>query len=135
MFIVGRPLFHGFFQCCGTMKSWYGSGSIPLANDSDPDPAIFVSDLQDVNKKGFLLITFGRYIYIIFQRCKVEKKSQNTRNQCFSYYFWLMIEGSGSISLTNGSGFVRPKNIWILRIRIRNTVFLHKVTFLQRTVP
>ncbi len=36
-----------------------------------------------------------------------------------------MIEGSGSragsISLTNGSGSVRPKNIWILQIRIRNT--------------
>jgi hypothetical protein len=41
--------------------------------DADPDPAIFVSDLQDVNKKlflflSFLLITFRRYIYIIFQR-------------------------------------------------------------------
>jgi hypothetical protein len=35
----------------------------------------------------------------------------------FFYYFCLMIEGSGSISLTNGSGSGRPKNIWILRIR------------------
>jgi hypothetical protein len=26
--------------------------------------------------------------------------SQNSRNQCFSYYFCLMIEGSGSVSLT-----------------------------------
>ena len=35
-----------------------------------------------------------------------------------------MIEGSGSASLTNGSGSGRPKNIWILwilQIRIRNT--------------
>ncbi len=32
-----------------------------------------------------------------------------------------MIEGSGSISLTNGSGSGRPTNTWILRIRIRNT--------------
>ncbi len=34
-----------------------------------------------------------------------------------------MIEGfwAGSGSLTNGSGSRRPKNIWILRIRIRNT--------------
>jgi hypothetical protein len=31
--------------------------------------------------------------------------SQNSRNRCFSYYFCLMIEGSGSISLTNGSDF------------------------------
>ncbi len=32
-----------------------------------------------------------------------------------------MIEGSGSVSLTNGSGSGRPKNLWILRIRIRKT--------------
>jgi hypothetical protein len=62
-----------------------------------------------------------------FQRQKVIKKSENSRSQCFFYYFCLMIEGpgsgSGSISLTNGSGCGsgRPKNIWILRIRIRNT--------------
>jgi hypothetical protein len=35
-----------------------------------------------------------------------------------------MIEGSGSVYLTNGSGSggpKNPKNMWILRIRIRNT--------------
>jgi hypothetical protein len=40
--------------------------------------------------------------------------------------------GSGSIPLTNGSGYMRPKNMWIrwirmrwirIRIRIRNTDF------------
>ncbi len=31
-----------------------------------------------------------------------------------------MIEGSGSVTLTSGSGSRRPKNIWIRRIRIRN---------------
>ncbi len=40
--------------------------------DADTDPVIFVIDLQDANKKlfkqFFLLITFLRYIYIIFQR-------------------------------------------------------------------
>jgi hypothetical protein len=52
---------------------------------------------------------------------------QNSRNQGFSYYFCLMIEGSvaGSIPLTNGSVSVsrtrRPKNVRIRRIRIRNT--------------
>jgi hypothetical protein len=49
------------------------------------------------------------------------KKSQNSRNEDFSYYF-CMIEGSasgaGSVPLTNGSGSVMPKNLWI---RIRNT--------------
>jgi hypothetical protein len=35
--------------------------------------------------------------------------SHKSRNQCFSYYFCLLIEGSGSISLTNGSGFLYHK--------------------------
>ncbi len=41
---------------------------------------------------------------------------------CF-YSFCLMMEGSGSEPLTNGSGSGsrRPRNIWILRILIRNT--------------
>ncbi len=43
---------------------------------------------------------------------KVIQKWQNSRNQGFSYYFYLMIEGSGSgfgfVSLTNGSGSGRP---------------------------
>ncbi len=63
--------------------------------------------------KVFLLITFWRYIYIIFQKEKVQKKSQNSRDQGFSYYFCLMIEGSGSGS---------PKDMWIQWIRIQNTV-------------
>jgi hypothetical protein len=35
-----------------------------------------------------------------------------------SYYFYLMIEGSGSVPRTYRSGSGRPKNLWILRIRI-----------------
>ena len=45
-----------------------------------------------------------------FSKIKVKKKSQNNRNQGFSYYFCLMIEGSrtrsGSTPLTNGSGSI-----------------------------
>jgi hypothetical protein len=46
------------------MKFWYGSGSAdPYLLEKDPDPAIFVSDHQKVNKKlffkkVFLIITF-----------------------------------------------------------------------------
>jgi hypothetical protein len=41
-------------------------------------------------------------------------KSQNSRNQGFSYYFCLLIEeaGSGFILRTNGSGSGWPKNMW-----------------------
>ncbi len=52
---------------------------------------------------------------------------KSSRNQGFSFYFCLVIEGSGvgsesgSIPLTNGSGSRRLKNMWIRWIRIRNT--------------
>ncbi len=38
--------------------------------DSDPDPVIFISDLEDVKKNYFFANYFlkVRYIYIIFQR-------------------------------------------------------------------
>jgi hypothetical protein len=59
--------------------------------DPDTDPAIFVTDLQRREQKTNL------------------KNSQNNRNQGFSYYFWLMTEGSGSRSVpTNRSGSKRP---------------------------
>ncbi len=58
--------------------------------------------------------------------------SQNSRNQGFSNYICLIIEGSGSgsrtgsgsgsIFLTNGSGSERPKNTWI-RKPWENVVF------------
>ncbi len=112
------------WQCSGSITFWYGSGSSDpyrLLTDSAPDPALFVSDLKVANRK-FFAITFWRYICIILHREKVEK-SQNSRNEGFSQYFCLMMRGSGSVPLTNGSGSGRPKilRIWI---RIRNTALL-----------
>jgi hypothetical protein len=74
-----------------------------LEPELDADPVIFVlHDVQDVNKKiifqkkvlGLLLFegTFTSFFKVIW-------KLQNSRNQCFSYYFCLMIEGSGFVSL------------------------------------
>ncbi len=82
--------------------------------DADPDPVIFVSDLQDVNNNKIFyvfcsLLFEGAFTH--FSKIKVLKKSQNSRNQLFSYYFCLIRIGI-QISLTNGSGS---------RIRIRNT--------------
>ena len=119
-------------QCCGSMTFWCGSGSgDPCIWLMDPDPCIFINDIQDGCKnKIFLLLSFWRYFYIIFQSWKSQKESQNCRNQCFSYFFCLMIEGSGS-----GSGSRRPKNMWIrwilirIRIRIRNTEYRHTNKF------
>ena len=72
-----------------------------------------------------------------FSKIKSQKDSQNNGNQSFSYYFCMMIEGSGSgsragsIPLTSGSGSGRPKNMWIrwIRIRIRNTAVSTIVDF------
>jgi hypothetical protein len=85
--------------------------------DADPDPVIFVIDLQDANKKliykkCFYLLLFKGIFTSFFKDKKVKKKSQNSRNHGFSYYSSLIIEGSGSR---------RPKNMWIRWIRIRNT--------------
>ncbi len=71
-------------------------------------------------------VCYGGTFTSFFKDKKIKKNSQNSRNQGFSSYFCLMIEGSrpGSIPLTHGSGSGsrRPKNMWIrIRIRIRNT--------------
>jgi hypothetical protein len=95
----------------------------------DPDPAIFIIDLQATSKKIIFNTIFSAYYFLKvhlhhFSKIKSQKESQNSRNQGFSYYF-SMIEGSGSgsgsIPLTSRSGSGRPKNMWIRWIRIRNT--------------
>ncbi len=91
------------YQCCG------GSGSaVPYIGETDPDLAIFLSDLQDDNKIFFVSKFFCFFTFdAIFP----------------FFYFCLMIDGygSGKVPRINGSGSRRPKNIRIPRIRIRNT--------------
>ncbi len=92
-------------QCWGSVTFWYGSGSADPYHwlkdpnsDPDPDPtpdtaqdsAIFVSNLQ-----GWQLKLFKATLTSFFK----DKKSQNSRSRGFSYYFCLMIEGSGSATL------------------------------------
>ncbi len=114
------------FQCCGSMTFWGGSGSADpclwlMDPDSDPDPAIFVIDLQDASKKLIFQHNFFAYyflkvhLYIIFQRFFLLFFHDDRRSR--------IRVGSGSIPLTSGSGSRRPKNMWIrwIRIRIHNT--------------
>jgi hypothetical protein len=79
----------------------------------DPDPAIFVIDLHNANKKCLLLLeeTFTSF----FKKDKKSKKvTKQYQNQGFCYYCCLMIEGStfgaGSMPLTCGSGSARSKS-------------------------
>ncbi len=99
-----KKLYH--MQCSGSMTFWGGSGSgssDPCFWLMDPDPAIFVIDLQDDSKKLIFNTIFSAYYFLQVHL------HHFSRNQGFSYYFCMMTEGSG-----------RPKNMWI-RIRIRNT--------------
>ncbi len=103
-------------------------GSVPLTNGSGSGSGSGSCSFGQWSSRGqqknifqiLLLITFRRYIYIILQTWKVIKKSQKSRDKGFSYYFYLIMEGSGSrsrsVPLTNGAG--RPKNLRILWIQI-----------------
>jgi hypothetical protein len=62
-----------------------------------------------VKAKNFIAYYFLEVHLHHFSKIKSHKKSQNSRNQEFSYYFSLMKEGSGSVPLTNGAGSGRPK--------------------------
>ncbi len=54
-------------QCCGSVTFWYGSGSADSRlwlMDPDPDPAIFVTDLQDANKKQLFSAYYFLKLYL-----------------------------------------------------------------------
>jgi hypothetical protein len=60
----------------------------------------------------------------------VRNSKKNLGSYCFVTFFGLFIgAGSGSVYLINGSG--RPKNIWILRIRIHNTDDIYGLVWFQ----
>ncbi len=120
-------------------------GSMPLTNGSGFGSGSWIRILL-FSSLTFKMPAKNKFFNTIFSACdflkldfhhfskiKIQKDSQNSRNQGFSYYFCMVIEGSGSgfIPLTSGSGSGswRPKNTWIrwirirIRIRIRNTGF------------
>jgi hypothetical protein len=97
-----------------------------MDSDADPDPSIFIIDLQDANKNKFLkkfsciLLFEGTFTSF----CKDKKSKRRHKTVKIKVFLTsLMIEGYGSIPLTNGSGSGsrRPKNMWIRWIRIRNS--------------
>ena len=72
-------------QCCGSMIDWYGSGSgsaDPCLYLIDPDPAIFVIDLQDANKK-LIKKSFPAYYYLkvyLHNFSKIKSQKGKTPN-------------------------------------------------------
>ncbi len=87
---------------------------------TEQDPALFFSGFQDkFSVYVFLLSTYFRYIYINLQREQVFLKQQYCRNQGFSLFFCLLMEGCES-------AFVQL--IWIRgmhkNLRIRTVLLL-----------
>ncbi len=131
-------------------------GSMPLTNGSGSRIRIRILLFSSFTfkmpaKKTYFFNTFFSAYYFLklhllhFSKIKSQKESQNSRNQGFSYYCCMMIEGSGSragygsgsIPLTSGSGSGsrRPKNMWIRWIRIRNTEENYEGNFSDSYLP
>ncbi len=75
----------------------------------DPDPAIFVIDLQDASKKLIFSACYFLKVHShYFSMKKSQKKSQNSMIQVFSYYFCMMKDPDPEPDLggqkTRGSG-------------------------------
>jgi hypothetical protein len=75
----------------------------------DPDPAILVINLQDANKKQFkkkffCLLLFESTFTSIFKDKKAKRSHKAVGITVFITIFCLVIEGSGSKPLANGSG-------------------------------
>jgi hypothetical protein len=67
-----------------------------------PDPSLIASHFEDGYRKIiiFLQIFFCLLLSVgTFTSVQVIKKSQNSRNQGFSYFFSLLMEGSGSVQI------------------------------------
>ncbi len=92
---------HSFYQCCGSMTFWGGSGSGPSNPclwlmdsdpDPDPDPAVFVIDFEDASKKLFFKYNFFCLLlfeakFTLFFKDKKSKRVTKCRNQGFSLLF------------------------------------------------
>jgi hypothetical protein len=92
-----------------------GCSLISLTNFTFFNTVFWIRDIL-LRSKFFCVLPFEGKFYIILQSQNVIKKSQNSRNQGFSYYFCFLIEGSGSVQImidqggpkTSGSGFTTP---------------------------
>ncbi len=100
------------WQCCRSVTFLYGSGCGSGSSylhfwltDPDADPGGPKTYGSCGSGSGTLA-----HLHHLSKIKKFIKKSQNSRNQCFSYYFCLMMEGSeagsgtGSVLVNNGSG-------------------------------
>ncbi len=73
--------------------------------EADPDPAIFVSDLQDVNKKLFFFSTFFAYyflkvhLHLHYRYFSKIKSHTDVTKQWESIFFLLFLLADGRIRI------------------------------------
>jgi hypothetical protein len=91
------------------MIVWYGSGC-----GSGRPKNIWILEIRTRNTGTFT-------VHHSSKMKSHEENHKNSTNQGFSYYFCLMMGGSGSVLVTYGSGKPKNKQILRVRIRIRNT--------------
>ncbi len=97
-------------------------GSLPLTNgldsDADSDPAVFVSELQDVNKKLFFVLSFFAYYFLnTFTSFFKYKSHKEVTKQKESMFFSLFLLDDRRIRIQIRTR-IRNSDQWI-RMRIR----------------
>jgi hypothetical protein len=105
-----RNFYHSCRQCCGSMTFWCGSGSAdPCLLLMDPDPAIFVINVPDTNKKLFFfkVLHFLKVHLHNFSKINSQKKVAKQKE---SRFFLLLLLDDRRIRIHTSE-----------RIRIRNT--------------
>ncbi len=114
---------HLLTQCCGSMTFWCRSGSADpclwLMNP-DPDPAIFIIDLQDANKKVFKKNLSAFYLLKLhlhhFSKIKSQKEVTKLEK---SRFFLLFLFNDRRIRIRIQSRIrIHTSDYWI-RIRIQ----------------
>ncbi len=82
---------NGSNQCCGSMKFWYRSGSADLylsQTNGSGSGSCYFRQWPSSRQHFFCLLPYILKVHLHhFSEIKSHKKSQNSKNQCFSYYF------------------------------------------------
>ncbi len=122
----GCSIWFSLNQCCGSVTFWYLDPDLPLAYGSGSGYGScffrqWLTRCQQVSLQCFA----SDFLKVHFPQSKSQKEvKKNSKNQAFSYFWCLLMEGPGCGSVTNkdGSRSKRPKNIRLLRIRIHVTL-------------
>jgi hypothetical protein len=95
-------------------------GSVSVTNGSGSGSGSFRQWPSRCSQKICFSLSFYAYSFLkvhLHHSSKIKTHKEVTKVSRFFFIFCLLMEGSGSVGINFGSGFRRPKNIRILRIR------------------